>query len=103
MVRRACVRWAMGSPLSFYVVFFVSVGGMMSTLGDELVGVCMSYTLGSCTGKNGRGVVGLLTTCIVGFVCALPVGSLFGSMLALLCRGYVGTCLVQFPKYYGGH
>ena len=35
VVRRACVRWAMGSSVSFYVVFLVSVGNIMSTLGDE--------------------------------------------------------------------
>ena len=98
MVRHARVRWAMVSSVSFSVLFLVSVGGIMSTLGDELVGVCMTCTLGACMGEDGRGVVGLLTTCIVGFVCAFPVGSLGVSMGALLRRGYVGTFLVQCPN-----
>ena len=37
VVQRDRVRWAMGSSVSsvsFSVVFLVSVGGMMSTLGD---------------------------------------------------------------------
>ena len=101
MVRRARVQWEMGlyvSYVSFSVVFLVSISGMMSTLGYELVGVCMTCTLGDGTGEGGRGVVGLLTTCIVGFVCAFPVGLLGGSMGDLFCRGYVGTFLVQCPK-----
>ena len=98
MVRRARVRSAMGSSVSFSVVFLVSVGGVMSTLGDELVGFCMNCTLGACTGEDGRGVVGLMTTCIVRFVCAFPVGSLGVSMGALFRRGYVGTFLVKCPK-----
>ena len=98
MVQRARVRWAMGSSVSFSVVFLVSVGGMMSTLGDELVGVCMNCTLVYCRVEEGRGVVCLMTTCIIGFVCAFPVGSLVGSMGALFSWGYVGTFLVQCPK-----
>ena len=38
LVRRDSVWWEMGSSVlsvSFYVALFVSVGGMMSTLGDE--------------------------------------------------------------------
>ena len=53
MVRRACVGWAMGSSVStvsFSVVFLVFVGSMMSTHGDEFVGVCMTFTLGACEG-----------------------------------------------------
>ena len=98
VVRHACVLWSMGSSVSsvsFSVVFLVSVGGMMSTLGDELVGFCITCTLGACMGGGGRGVVCLLTTFIFGFVRYFPVGSLGGSMGALLCRGYVGTFLVQ--------
>ena len=81
----------------------VSVGGMMSTLGDELVGVCMTCTLGDGTGEGGRGVVGLLTTCIVGFVCIFLVGSLGGSMGALFLQGYVGKFWSSARKGYGGH
>ena len=102
VARRACVRWAMGSSMSFSVLFLVSVGDIMSTLGDESVGVCMSCTLGACAGGDFRGVagflIGLLTNCIVGFVCAFPVGSLGRSMGALLRWGYVGTFLVQCLK-----
>ena len=96
--RRARVKWAMSlsvSSVSFFVVFLVSVGGMMSTLGDELVGFFITCTLGACMGGGGRGVVCLLTTFIFGFVRYFPVGSLGGSMGALLYRGYVGTFLVQ--------
>ena len=35
MVRRACVRWAVGLSVSVSVLFLVSGGGMMSTLGVE--------------------------------------------------------------------
>ena len=74
----------------------------MSTHGDELVGVCMNFTLGACAGEDVRGIVGfvigILTNFIVGFVCDFLVSSLGGSMEALLHRGYVGTVLVQCPK-----
>ena len=98
MVLRVRVRWAMASSVLFSVVSFVSIGGMMSILEDELVGVCMNCTLGACMREDVRLVVGLLTTCIVGFVCSFLVGSLGGSMGALFCRGYLGTFLVQCPK-----
>ena len=42
VAQHARVRWAMGYSMSFSVLFLVSVGGIMSTLGDELVGVCMN-------------------------------------------------------------
>ena len=58
VARRARVWWAMGSSMSFSVLFLVSVGGIMSTLGDELVAVCMNFTLGACMGEECRGVVG---------------------------------------------
>ena len=71
----------------------------MSTLGDELVGVCINFTLIDCAGEDGRGIVGfvigILTNFIVGFVLAFTVSSLGGSMEALLCRGFVGKVLVQ--------
>ena len=68
MVQRARVQWDMGSSVlsvPFSVVLLVSVGGMVSTLRDELVGVFMACTLGDCTGEGVRGVVGVLTTCIL--------------------------------------
>ena len=34
MAQRARVRWDMGSSMSFSVLLFVSVGGIMTTLGD---------------------------------------------------------------------
>ena len=97
----------MGSSVSFYVLFLVSVGGMMSTLGDEVVGVCMNCTLGVCVGEDGRGVVGfvigLLTNCIVSF---FVISWLFhwsvqwklfyaGGMWAHFCS--------NSRKSYGGH
>ena len=54
MVRRARVRWAMGSSVSVSLLFLVSGGGMMSTLGAELGGVFMTCTLGDCAGEGGR-------------------------------------------------
>ena len=79
---RACVRWVMVSYMSFSVLFLVSVGGIMSTLGDELVGVCMNFTFGACVGEDSRGlvgfVIGILTTCIAGFVFDFLVSSLGG-------------------------
>ena len=87
VVRRARVRWLMGSSVSdvsFSVVFFVSVSGMLSTLGSELGGVCMTCTLGASKGGGGRGVVGLLTNFSVGFF-SFPVGSLGGSVEDLFC------------------
>ena len=98
VVQRARVRWSMGSSVSavsFSVVFLVSVGGMMSTLGYELGGFCMACTLEACAGEGGRGVVGLLTTCIVGFVFPFPVGSLGSSMGASFRWEYVGRFLVM--------
>ena len=38
MVRRARVRWVMGSSVLVSVLFIVSGGGKMSTLGYELGG-----------------------------------------------------------------
>ena len=74
----------------------------MSTLADELVGVCMNCTLGACAGEDSRGVVGfvigILTNYSSGFVCSVPVSSLGSLMGALLHWGYVGTFLVQCPK-----
>ena len=71
----------------------------MSNLGDELVGVCINFTLVDCSGEDGRGIVGfvigILTNFIVGFFFAFPVSSLGGSMEALLRRGFVGNVLVQ--------
>ena len=97
----------MGSSMSFSVLFLVSVGGIMYTLGYELVGVCMNCTLGACVGEDGRRVdgfvIGLLTNCILGFVCTFPVSSLGVSMEALLRRGYVGTFWSNAPKHYGRH
>ena len=58
----------------------------------------MTFTLGDCAGEGGRGFVGIMTDCIVGFVFASPVGALGGSMGDLFCRGYVGTFLVQCLK-----
>ena len=57
----------------------------------------MTCILGDCMGEGGRGVVDLLTNCIVDFF-SFPVGSLGGLMGALFCWGYVGTFLVHFPK-----
>ena len=67
------------------------------------MGVCIACTLGACVGGGGRGVVGLLTTCIVGFVCIFLVGSLGGSMGDLFLQGYVGTFWSSARKFYGGH
>ena len=58
----------------------------------------MTCTLGACAEEGVRGVVGLLTTCIVGFVFSFPVGSLGGLMGALFRRGYVGKKLVYCLK-----
>ena len=55
----------------------------------------MDCTLGACAVEGGIGVVGLLTTCIVGFVLPFPVGSLGGSMGDFFRRGYVGRFLVM--------
>ena len=54
MVRRARVRWVMGSSVLVSVLFVVYGGGKMSTLGYELGGVCMICTLGACAGEGGR-------------------------------------------------
>ena len=48
VVRLARVRWAMGLSVLMSVM---SGGGMMSTLGAELGGVCMTCTLGACVGE----------------------------------------------------
>ena len=90
--------------MSFSVLFLVFVVNIMSPLGYELVGVCMNCTLGFCAGEDGKGVVGfvvgLLTNCIVSFVCDFPITSLGGSMEAFLRWGYVSTFLVQCPKIF---
>ena len=59
----------------------------------------MTCTLVACTGEVSRGVVGILTDCIVGFF--FPVGSLGGSMRVLFCRG--AHFWSSDRKYYEGH
>ena len=58
----------------------------------------MTCTLGACAGEGVRGVVGLLTTCIVGFGFSFQSGLLGGTLEALFFWGYVGTFLVHCPK-----
>ena len=58
VIRRARVRWAMGSSVSAVPVsilfLVISVGGMMSNLGAERGGVFMTCNLGACAGEDGR-------------------------------------------------
>ena len=53
IVQLAHVWWEMGLSVLISVIFVVSSGGMMSTLGSELGGVCMTFTLGACAGECG--------------------------------------------------
>ena len=62
----------------------------------------MTCTLGACVREGSRGVVGLLTTCILFFFCAFPVHwavqwelCFFGGM----CAHFWSSA----QKSYGGH
>ena len=54
VVQRTYVRCAIGLSVLVSVLFLVSGGGMMSTLGAELGRGCMTCTLGYCAEEGGR-------------------------------------------------
>ena len=93
--RRARVQWAMGSSVLFSVLLLVSVGGILSTLGDELVGVCINCTLGACSVEGGRGVVGFLVLYRLVHRAVQLKPCYVGGMWARFWSSY--------QKSYGGH